>query len=290
MTHSRITFVLFFLLLSISGEAKVVKKVHIQNLNRSAVFIIGKEKRSYSIDEMVKETKIKKSNLITLEPHDHFKKTNYVGFDTKSLLNFIYGDKWQKSELVLFKCADGYQDAVPTENLITFNSLLAYKIEAMVKNASPPPFSLINEGQHETIDDLGPLYLVWDNITNKELKIEESAHWPYQIVEIELAQFKNKFPKMTPTIESPAVISGFKNFQKHCMSCHKINGNGGEKGPDLNLPTNIFLRLNEKTVRIKIDNPQSLNAQTTMPPLKLNLANRNKVIEDIIAYLHAMKK
>jgi mono/diheme cytochrome c family protein len=191
--------------------------------------------------------------------------------------------------LILFKCADGYQDAVPTENLLTFNSLLAYKIEPKIKNAVVPPFSLVNEGQHETIADLGPLYLVWDNSSNKELKAEESTHWPYQVVEIELAQFKNKFPKMVPRIESPAVINGFKNFQKYCMSCHKINGEGGEKGPDLNLPINIFSRLDEKLVRKQIDNPQSLNPQSTMPPLRLNIADRKKVIEDILVYLHSMK-
>lgn len=289
MSYSKISIIIFFLILSSFSEAKILKKSKFPDLDRDVTFMVGKEKIKYSLDKMEKEAKIKKFSLQTLEPHQNFKKTNYFGFETRSLLNFIYGDKWQTSELILFKCEDGYQDAVPTENIITFNSILAYKIEPITKNAPPPFFSLVNKGQHETIDDLGPLYLVWDNITSKELKVEESTHWPYQVVEIELAQFKDKFPKMIPPNTSPAVANGFKHFKKHCMSCHKINSEGGDKGPDLNLPTNIFSRLDEKTVRIKIDKPQSLNPQSTMPPLKRGVTDRKKVIDDIIAYLHAMK-
>jgi hypothetical protein len=282
-------FVIFLSIITTQGEAKTTQDSKVLDLNKEVTFIIEKEKHKYSLDKMLKEKNIKKSAMTSLEPHQNFKKIIYDGFDTRSLLTFIFGDKWKDSELVLFKCADGYQDPVPTENIKTFNSLLAFRIEPVTKNASPTPFSLVNQGQHENIDDLGPLYLVWDNITNKDLKAEGSTHWPYQVVEIQLAQFIDKFPKMIPKSTDPVVLNGLKNFQKHCMSCHQINGQGGVKGPDLNRPTNIFSSINEASVRTKIDNPQALNPQTTMPPLNLSLIDRKKVIDEIITYLHAMK-
>jgi mono/diheme cytochrome c family protein len=252
------------------------------DLSKIIKLVVDKQIMTYTIEQFINEPQIKKITLTILEPHENFSKTNYSGFETKSVLNYIYGEQWQKSELIVFKCADGYQDLIPIDNLKTHDSILAYKKEAGT-------FSLYNKGQKEQITDLGPYYLVWDNKRNQDLKTDGATHWPYQIVEIELAQFKDKFPKMVPQSSELAITNGFKHFQKHCMSCHKINGEGGSKGPDLNLPVNIFDRLDEKTVRAKINNPQSINPQSTMPPLNRSLKARNKVIEEIIAYLQVMK-
>jgi len=146
-------------------------------------------------------------------------------------------------------------------------------------------FSVNNHLQNEKNIPLGPLYLVWNNLKNKQIKLEGANNWPYQIVGIELTQFSKKFPHMVPASSSPEnVMQGFKAFQKYCMTCHKINGDGGDKGPDL-----TALPLPEESWLKKwIDNPASLR-QTTMPALNPNVKNRKQTIDDIIAYLKAMK-
>jgi mono/diheme cytochrome c family protein len=135
---------------------------------------------------------------------------------------------------------------------------------------------------------LGPLYLVWNNIGSKELLEAGASDMPYQIKIIEL-KMKEAFPNMAPPSGSPEQVQrGFEHFRKHCAACHTINGDGGGKAPELNYPESIVEYIKPEYLKRWIIQPQSIRYNTTMPGLGEEIANREQVAAEIIAYLKAM--
>jgi cytochrome c2 len=205
---------------------------------------------------------------------------SYKGYDTKTILDKIYGPAWHQAELVLFICADGYRSPVPRVSLETYKSLLAV---SRVGQA----FTISNKAEHKDKIALNPLYLIWDNFNNTQLKAEGATHWPYQIVGVELANFSDKYPNMIPAKgSSAAAVRGFHSFQNYCMTCHKVAGEGGELGPEL---TQVASSAKVKPFLMKwIDNPALIKKDTTMPQLTKTIPNRAQVISDLVAYLEQM--
>jgi len=153
-------------------------------------------------------------------------------------------------------------------------------------------FKVHNKLQNEKEVPLAPLYLVWDNLNNEQLKAEGASNWPYQVIGIEITDFKEKFPRMIPPANaSQAAKRGFLTFQKYCMTCHQINGDGGDKGGELNAvgATAFDIRGRDWLVKWILD-PRSVRAATTMPGLRENLPSREKAANDIVSYLEEMKK
>lgn len=220
--------------------------------------------------------------LSVWEPHED-KNVTYQGYPLREVLDRVFGPSWKKSELVLFTCADGYKAPIPRVNIDTEKSLLAFA------RKDKADFSLNNRLQNEKNIPLGPLYLVWNNLNNPQIRAEEGTNWPYQIVGIELTNFATKFPHMAPAKTSPkAAQRGFVAFQKYCMSCHKVKGDGGDKGPEL---SGIAKRENYQAwLKQWIHKPSDLRPKTTMPALNKNIKNRDHVINDIIVYLKVMSE
>ncbi len=57
---------------------------------------------------------------------------------------------------------------------------------------------------------------------------------------IDLISFSERFPNMSPPKNSSEKAKkGFLAFHKYCLSCHTINGEGGEKSIELNYPVSV---------------------------------------------------
>ncbi|HEY7161312.1 MAG TPA: cytochrome c [Acidobacteriota bacterium] len=72
--------------------------------------------------------------------------------------------------------------------------------------------------------------------------------------------------------------SGEAVYEGECAKCHKLNGSGGTKGPDL---TNIFEKHDEQYIRDYTQDPRSIKADSVMPPAKID----DKQFEMLIDYL-----
>ena len=102
-----------------------------------------------------------------------------------------------------------------------------------------------------------------------------------------------RFPMTAPAAGIPPnhpIRLGFAVFQKHCASCHTING-GGEstQGPDLNIPYNPTEYLRPEALRRLIRDPQALHRwpESRMPAFdRKTLPDRE--LAELVAYLRHM--
>ncbi len=157
-----------------------------------------------------------------------------------------------------------------------------------IANEDDEPFTLTNRLQNNEVVALGPLYLVWDNIRSKALLEAGASDMPYQIKRIEL-KFETSFLNMSPPPGSSVQEQrGFAHFRKHCAACHTINGEGGGKAPELNYPASVVEYIRPGYLKRWIESPQSIRYNTTMPGLAEEIPDREKVTEELIAYLKAM--
>ena len=102
-------------------------------------------------------------------------------------------------------------------------------------------------------------------------------------------QFKTAFPHTSPPPGSLVKVQrGLAHFRKHCAACHTINGEGGGKAPELNYPASVAEYIRPGYLKRWIENPQSIRYNTAMPGLAKGIPNREKVTEELIAYLKAM--
>jgi mono/diheme cytochrome c family protein len=112
--------------------------------------------------------------------------------------------------------------------------------------------------------------------------------WPYELVAIELVNFRAIFPKLyfAGLEKDPEVKAGFDLFRKECLKCHSLNLQGGDIGPELNIPKNITEYRDEAYLESFIRDASSYRAKSKMPPF----ANLSGIqIRNTLQYLKAMR-
>jgi len=207
----------------------------------------------------------------------------YTAVPMNDLLDLAYGAKWRTREEFLFTCSDGYQPSIPVAEFLQYPAWVAV---GLPDNA---PFRL-ETAARKTIE-LGPFYIIWDNRSRLASGTDSPSLWPYQVVGIDLTNFVDRFGAIAPARNAtPEAVRGFASFRKHCISCHRINGVGGEIGAELNYPENVTSWYRPGWLARWIDDPASMRFGTSMPGLKFMLKQtpdreRKKIAEDIIAYL-----
>ena len=221
-------------------------------------------------------------SLKVFEVHEKKERT-YKAYPARPLFDYIFGKGWEKAEEIVFTSVDGYQPSIPVAKFLAHDAYFAFA------HADDAPFTLINVLQNDELVQLGPLYLVWDNLQSKTLLADGASGMPYQVMGVELTAFATRFPNLSPSAKaSPQAQRGFLYFRKHCLACHTINGEGGGKAPELNYPASVVEYLKPEYLTRWIENPASVRYNTVMPPLAKEIPNRAQVTEEIIAYLKAM--
>ncbi len=222
------------------------------------------------------------ASLKVFEAHERKERT-YKAYPVRPLLDYIFGKGWEQAEEIVFTSMDGYQPSIPVAKFLTHDAYLAFA------STDDAPFTLTNVLQNNELVQLGPLYLVWDNLQSKTLLTDGASGMPYQVIGVELTAFATRFPNLSlPAQASAPAQRGFLHFRKHCMACHTINGEGGGKAPELNYPASVVEYLKPEYLTRWIMSPVSVRYNTVMPPLAKEIPNRAQVAEEIIAYLKAM--
>jgi mono/diheme cytochrome c family protein len=220
-----------------------------------------------------------------VEPHlsvaGQQQKVRYLGHPAALVFDQLLGRDWrQAGREIELRALDGFVSRVPVERFAKYQ---AWLVQARADGAA---FVVDNHAQHEKQVPLGPYYLVWDNIAAPELVAEGGAVWPYQVASISLKPGSRE--ALLPGGLASAYAEHAELAQKYCLSCHQVNGYGGDKMP-LNLAVRAKL-LDERTWHTWLLSPQTLKLGTSMPPLPdtLPAAEREAIVTKLHSYLRAV--
>ncbi len=226
------------------------------------------------------EELVPSQQIVIYEPHEKGLRT-YRAVALEPLLQKIYGTQWESQDELLVTCWDGYAPSVPGPYIHAHLGYLAFA------TGDEKPFVLhtMTKGTQEA----GPFYMVWDNQRDKSMQKDESHFWPYQVHVLDVISFDSRFKSTRPPENAPLEAQrGFTEFRRFCLMCHSINGEGGKEA-ELNYPVNVTEYYDLVKLDQWIKDPQSIRHGAIMKGLYQDLPERDRVVQDIIAYLKAMK-
>ena len=202
-------------------------------------------------------------------------------FEGVSLLHLLKAAGYkpgQAADEVVLTASDGYAPSMPLEFLLDDQAVLVFA-ETGKKDFDFEPVQ-----QGKAMLSPAPFYLVW----KQGKAVEKTRPWPYQLVKLELVSFQQRYPKLYPTnaLQNSAAYQGFLLFKQSCISCHSINLQGGELGPELNAPKNVTEYWTDNHLKAFIPNASGYRYKSKMPTFPQFSAED---IDHLVAYLKHMK-
>jgi mono/diheme cytochrome c family protein len=204
--------------------------------------------------------------------------TRYRAIPLKALLQGV-----PATAHLQFVALDGFTAEIPATLIMDGCGAEAWLAVEPAGNPWPP----LGDGKPSA----GPFYLVW---LRPEAGHVGPEQWPYQVATIRvLADPASRFPAMQPAADLPKDAPGrrgFAVFQRNCITCHTLNGQGDAKlGPDLNIPHSPTEYLRDDMLRTLVRNPQDMRhwPQAKMPGFSRDTLS-DADLDDLVAYLKHM--
>jgi cytochrome c2 len=261
-----LTFIFILLTLLLTGSPLFAETASIQ------ISLPGKEK-TFSLTQL--KSKLK-TITVTIDDPVYKKKKSYDGFLLIDLLNLAgFNEKSTHDELI-FTAQDGYSPNA------SFHLLQQHRAVLTFREHGKQGYEKIAQGK--SMISPAPFYVVWEDSE----KLDKEVPWPYQLVKIEVVNFRQKYAKLFPTnaASDSVVMKGFLTFKNQCIRCHSINLQGGDLGPELNVPLNITEYWPKDTLKRFIHDASSFRYKSKMPPFR-HLQDHE--INQILQYFEYMK-
>ena len=285
------------------------------------IFSCAKEQKQLIVKTGGAEKSIRLSELknrfgdTTIEIDDYYlhRKVHYRAISLPALLNALAAEAGTFDEFV-FRCADGYLAHVSRADFDAgklANFYLAYGESTRGAQPGAATDGIGASGESTgsarpgaATDGIGASGENGDYFSSKIIqgKAEISPEpfyavatekasfrtlsWPYEIVAIELVDFKKTFPALFVAGMDQNASAGFQLFRQECVKCHSLNLQGGDIGPELNVPRNITEYRDEAFLKSFIRNASAYRAKSKMQSFA-HLSDAQ--IGQIIAYLKVMR-
>ncbi|MCY7349196.1 MAG: cytochrome c [Cytophagaceae bacterium] len=176
---------------------------------------------------------------------------------------------------VVFECGDGYNPSMPLTKVLGRRAFLAVR-----DTDAPAGQDWIKVGKAGQTKDVAPFYVVYTDVP----ATDESYKWPYNLVRIRLVSAEKELAVLLPP---GAPANGYDLFRVHCLSCHALNGVGGQMGPELNFPKNITEYWHEADLKAFVRNPASYRNGVKMPAIPASRVS-DQELNEIVDYLKFM--
>lgn len=234
----------------------------------------GAEVARLSLRELLEKVKPRKVRFY--DPR-HGKVKSYRCLAIRDVMDAGFGRGWDggpHTEAVL-TALDGYASVSAARKLAEDGGCLAFE------DLDVPGWEPIGRKRANP----GPFYLLW---TNEEQSTENEYPWPWQLAQISLVRFEERYPEVVPAGAAPdsKAFRGYLLFRGQCLRCHSMNQQGGKIGPDLNAPQSVTSYRPKKMIKAFIRQP-SWFRHTEMPD-HAHLSEGD--LEDLYLYLKFMSR
>jgi cytochrome c2 len=280
-TKNNLFISLLLICIFISCNKKKEQELDKSNINQTSTSTINNpiEESEYHIDLLNIKTKIKlgKDTIVTVTNDPVYHKTKkYKAVNALTLISsqIDLSKVDTKSTKIVFECIDGYKPEMPLTLFLASKTYLAFK-DVDTKGTDWEPIS-----KNGNKMDAAPFYLVYTNAPAED----DRYKWPYNLIKIHLEPIDKSKAALYP--KDPSKVAGYTLFQNQCITCHAINGIGGEMGPELNYPKSITEYWIETQLVDYIVNPASFRNKVKMPTLGIT----KQQSEEIVGYLKYMAK
>lgn len=283
MKITKINLFIPFLLICIliSCNQKKEQELDKPNMNSSSTSTIDKSAKQteYRIDllNLKKNKKFEKDTVVTIANDPVYHKTKkYQAVNALTLIatEIDLSKLDAKSTKIVFECIDGYKPEMPLELFLASKPYLAFK-DVDAKGIDWEPIS-----KNGNKMDAAPFYLVYTDAPADD----DHYKWPYNLIKIHLEPIDKSKTALYP--KDASKVAGYNLFQNQCITCHAINGIGGEMGPELNYPKSVTEYWIETELVNYIVNPASFRNKAKMPTLGIT----KQQSQEIVGYLKYMAK
>ena len=176
---------------------------------------------------------------------------------------------------VVFECEDGYSPSMPLRDLLARQSYLA--VADVDAPARQDWINAVKEGREMKV---APFYVVYTDVPADDYRYK----WPYNLVRLRLVPASDETKVLLP--KDGLMVKGYDLFRTHCLTCHALNGVGGQMGPELNYPVNVTEYWRPEHLRAFVRNPSAYRQNCKMPALSYLT---DAQIDEILKYVGYMK-